>query len=184
MRDERAACVPANGHLLPTDGARCTTITAPWEERRGGSRQVCPEDCKPLNIAPPAQCRRAHVHAPENTTNMQPDLRERIIKALRTPGRKADMLIERYLGFPNGEGGCLPYTESVETALTLLPANTHFLCGRSEEGMLFWCDVGFRPQVQAWGETLAAAVAGAVFAYRTHPDIAAAPAPHRTRDAH
>jgi hypothetical protein len=65
-----------------------------------------------------------------------------------------------------------------------LPANTHFLCGRSEEGALFWCDVGFRPQVQGWGETLAAAVAGAVFAYRTHPDIAAVPTPHRTRDAH
>lgn len=114
---------------------------------------------------------------------MQPEFRERIIKDLRTPGRKADMLIERYLGFPSGERGCLPYTQSVETALTLLPPNTHFLCGRSEEGALFWCDVGFRPQVQAWGETLAAAVAGAIFAYRTHPDLATAPAPQRSRDA-
>lgn len=114
---------------------------------------------------------------------MQPEHRERILKALRTPGRKADMLIERYLGFPNGAGGCRPYTQSVEVALTLLPPNTHFLCGRSEEATLFWCDVGFRPQVQAWGETLAAAVAGAIFAFRTHPDVTTAPASQRTRDA-
>lgn len=102
---------------------------------------------------------------------MEPAHRERIIKALRCPGRRADMLIEHYLGFPNRERGCLPYTSSVEAALSLMPPNTHFLCGRSEEAKLFWCDVGFRPQVQAWGETLAAALAGAVFAYRTHPDV-------------
>lgn len=102
---------------------------------------------------------------------MQAEQRERIIKQLRQPGRKADMLIERYLGFPGGPHGCRPYTQNVETALTLLPPNVHFLCGRFEEGSLFWCDVGFRPQVQAWGQTMAAAVAGAVFAYRTHPDV-------------
>jgi hypothetical protein len=43
---------------------------------------------------------------------MQPELRERIIKALRSPGRKADMLIERYLGFPNGEGAVCPTRSS------------------------------------------------------------------------
>lgn len=102
---------------------------------------------------------------------MQPEQRQKMLKQLRQPSRKADMLIERYLGFPNGEEGCKPYTSVVEAALTLLPKNVHFLCGRSEEGLLFWCDVGFRPQVQAWGETLAAAIAGATFAYRTHPEV-------------
>lgn len=102
---------------------------------------------------------------------MQPELRQNLLKQLRQPSQKADMLIERYLGFPNRDGGCKPYTSVVEAALTLLPKNVHFLCGRFEEGPLFWCDVGFRPQVQAWGETLAAAIAGATFAYRTHPDV-------------
>jgi len=102
---------------------------------------------------------------------MKPELRDRVITQLRQSSRKADMLIERYLGFPGGTGGCLRYTQDVEAALTLLPDSVHFLCGRFEEGRLFWCDVGFRPQVQAWGETMAAAMAGAIFAYRTHPDV-------------
>jgi hypothetical protein len=101
---------------------------------------------------------------------MKPEFREKILKQLRQPGRRADMLIERYLGHPGGEGGTRAYSSDVEAALTLLPEGVHFLCGRFEEGKLFWCDVGFRPQVQAWGETMAAAIAGAVFAYATHPE--------------
>lgn len=107
---------------------------------------------------------------------MTPEFREEVIRQLRHPGQRADMLIERYLGHPNGPNGCKDYTQDVEAALTLLPKGVHFLCGRFEEGALFWCDVGFRPQVQAWGETMAAAVAGAVFAYLTHPDVGAAEA--------
>lgn len=102
---------------------------------------------------------------------MNPDQRQRIILDLRTAGQKADMLIENYLGRPGGASGCKPYTRDTEAALSLLPTNTHFLCGRFEGGTLFWCDVGFRPQVQGWGDTLAAAIAGAIFAYRTHPDV-------------
>lgn len=103
-------------------------------------------------------------------TMMNTEFREKLLTQLREPGRKADMLIERYLGNPGAAAGCRPYTQDVEAALTLLPAGVHFLCGRFEEGKLFWCDVGFRPQVQAWGSTMAAAIAGAVFAYLTHPD--------------
>jgi len=99
------------------------------------------------------------------------DFREKLLKQLRVPSRKADMLIERHLGNPSGEFGCRPYTSDVEAALTLLPTGVHFLCGRFEEGNLFWCDVGFQPQVQAWGETMAAAIAGAIFAYLTHPEV-------------
>lgn len=104
---------------------------------------------------------------------MEPDFREKILKQLRIPSRKADMLIERHLGHPGGKFGVQPYTSDVSAAMTLLPHGIHFLCGRFEEGELFWCDVGFRPQVQAWGETMAAAIAGAVFAYLTHPDVKA-----------
>ncbi len=103
---------------------------------------------------------------------MKSDFRSDLLKQLRAPSRKADMLIENYLGNPNGELGCKPYTSDVEAALSLLPSGVHFLCGRFEEGALFWCDVGFRPQVQAWGETMAAAIAGAIVAYLTHPDSA------------
>ncbi|MHB8453353.1 MAG: hypothetical protein ACYDDO_01390 [Acidiferrobacterales bacterium] len=102
---------------------------------------------------------------------MKAEHRETIIKQLRHPGRKADMLIERHLGFPNGADGCKPYTQNVEAALNLLPQGVFFHCGRFEEGGMFWCDVGFRPQVQGWGDNLAAAVAGAIFAYLTHPDV-------------
>lgn len=102
---------------------------------------------------------------------MNAEQRQHVLVQLRQPGRKADMLIEQHLGFPNGSGGCRPYTTVVEAALTLLPDGVHFLCGRSEESAEFWCDVGFRPQVQAWGKTLAAAIAGASFGYRTHPDV-------------
>lgn len=102
---------------------------------------------------------------------LSPRYRDQLLSQLRRPGRKADMLIERVLGFPNGSGGCRPYTREVEAALSLLPERTHFLCGRFEEGELFWCDVGFRPhQVQAWGETMASAIAGAAVAYLTHPE--------------
>lgn len=101
---------------------------------------------------------------------MNMEFREKLLKQLREPNPRADMLIERYLGNPAGVEGCRAYTQDVEAALTLLPEDTHFLCGRFEEGKLFWCDVGFRPQVQAWGSTMAAAIAGAVFAYRTHPE--------------
>lgn len=104
--------------------------------------------------------------------DMNPQLREKLLPQLRVPSNKADMLIERYLGGPGAVEGCKPYTSNVDAALTLLPPGVHFLCGRSEESELFWCDVGFSPQVQAWGETLAAAVAGAAFAYRTHPAVA------------
>lgn len=109
---------------------------------------------------------------------MNPEQRQKIIIDLRTASPKADMLIEHHLGNPNGHSGCQPYTRDVEAALSLLPPNTHFLCGRFEGGALFWCDVGFRPQVQGWGNTLAAAIAGAIFAYRTHPDIVAGVVPH------
>lgn len=102
---------------------------------------------------------------------MNPEFREKLLTELRQPSPKADMLIERYLGHPQGADGCKPYTHDVEVALTLLPKGIHFLCGRFEEGQLFWCDVGFRPQVQAWGETMACAISGAIFAYLTHPDV-------------
>ncbi len=102
---------------------------------------------------------------------MKAEHREIIIKQLRHPSCKADMLIERHLGFPNGPEGCRPYTQDVEAALTLLPPGVFFHCGRFEEGGMFWCDVGFRPQVQGWGDNLAAAMAGAIFAYLTHPDV-------------
>ena len=102
---------------------------------------------------------------------MKPDFRDKLLKQLRVPSRKADMLIERHLGNPGGEIGCRPYTSDTEIALTLLPSGVHFLCGRFEDGKLFWCDVGFHPQVQAWGETMAAAIAGAIFAYLTHPEV-------------
>ena len=105
---------------------------------------------------------------------MPPRYRDQLLSQLRRPGRKADMLIERALGFPNGSGGCRPYTREVEAALSLLPERTHFLCGRFEDGELFWCDVGFRPQVQAWGETMACAIAGAAVAYLTHPETSSA----------
>lgn len=104
---------------------------------------------------------------------MTPEFREEILRQLRRPGPRADMLIERYLEHPNAHQGCKPYTQDVEVALTLLPSGVHFLCGRFEEGAMFWCDVGFRPQVQAWGESMAAAVSGAIFAYLTHPDVGA-----------
>lgn len=97
--------------------------------------------------------------------------RDLILKQLRHPGQKADMLIERHLGFPNGTEGCRPYTQNVETALSLLPSGVFFHCGRFDEGGMYWCDVGFRPQVQAWGDNLAAAIAGAIFAYLTHPEV-------------
>lgn len=105
------------------------------------------------------------------TTTMTPELREKIRLRLRKPGHKADMLIEHYLGRPAGANGSQPYTRDVNAALTLLPSGVHFLCGRFEGGRFFWCDVGVRPQVQAWGETMASAIAGAIFAYRTHRDI-------------
>lgn len=101
---------------------------------------------------------------------MSPEFREEILRQLRKPGPRADLLIERYLGRPTGPGGCKPYTREVEEAVALMPKNVHFVCGRFEEGNLFWCDVGTCPQVQAWGETMACAIAGAVFAYLTHPD--------------
>lgn len=107
------------------------------------------------------------------TIAMTPDFRDDILRQLRQPGPKADMLIERYLGSPGEGAGVRAYTREVETALSLLPDGVHFLSGRFEEGKLFWCDVGFRPQVQAWGETLACAIAGAIFAYRTHPEVLA-----------
>lgn len=102
---------------------------------------------------------------------MTPEFREEILQQLRRPGTKADMLIERYIGCPTNADGARAYTRDVEAALTLLPEGVHFLCGRFDEGKFYWCDVGFRPQVQAWGETLACAIAGAIFAYLTHPDV-------------
>lgn len=101
---------------------------------------------------------------------MNTEFRDKLLTQLREPGHKADMLIEHYLGNPAGTEGCRPYTQDVEVALALLPDGVHFLCGRFEEGKLFWCDVGFRPQVQAWGSTMASAIAGAIFAYLTHPE--------------
>lgn len=106
---------------------------------------------------------------------MTPKCREEVLRLLREPGPRADMLIEHHLGHPGGVNGCRPYTRDVQAALSLLPEGVHFLCGRFEEGTLFWCDVGFRPQVQAWGETMATAVAAAVFAYLTHPEVTSRP---------
>jgi len=114
---------------------------------------------------------------------MKTEHREIILKQLRHPGRKADMLIERHLGFPNGTDGCRPYTQDVEVALSLLPPGVFFHCGRFEEGGMFWCDVGFRPQVQGWGDNLAAAVAGAIFAYLTHPDAGQSEPEHAAHKA-
>ena len=104
---------------------------------------------------------------------MNPELRDKILTEIRAPSPKADMLIERYLVGSTSESGCRPYTSCAETALSLLPSGVHFLCGRFEEGKLFWCDVGFKPQVQAWGENMATAIAGAIFSYLTHPDVIA-----------
>lgn len=105
---------------------------------------------------------------------MKPEHREAVLRALRRPGPHGDSLIERILGGPGGAGACPPYTRDVAAAMSLLPRGVHFLCGRLEGTERYWCDVGFRPQVQAWGESLACAIAGAVFAYRTHPDVIAA----------
>jgi hypothetical protein len=117
----------------------------------------------------PVACNRCYMDILRVT--MSPELRDNISRRLRKPGHKADMLIEHYLGSPAGAHGTQPYTHDVNTALSLLPNGVHFLCGRFEQGRLFWCDVGVRPQVQAWGETMAAAIAGAIFAYRTHPSF-------------
>ncbi len=104
---------------------------------------------------------------------MNSEYREEVLRQLRHPGVKGDMLIERFLAHPNGPGGCLPYTKDVAAAMSLLPKGVHFLCGCFEGGERYWCDVGFRPQVQAWWENLACAIAGAAFSYRTHPDVVA-----------
>ena len=101
---------------------------------------------------------------------LAPDARERLLAQLRQPGVEADRLVHEFLGRSDRDSNLPPYTREVEAAMTLLPRGVHFLCGRFEEGTLFWCDVGFRPQVQAWGENLAAAIAGAAVAYLTHPD--------------
>lgn len=103
---------------------------------------------------------------------MTPTIRKKIIKRLRRPSPHGDMLIEQRLGQPSGDNRCQPYTRDVEVALKLVPENQHILCGRFYEGEMFWCDVGFRPQVQAWGENIASAIAGAAFAYRPHPEVA------------
>jgi hypothetical protein len=119
---------------------------------------------------------------------VSPDFRENILKQLRRPSQRADMIVERYLGHPSGAEGCKPYTRDSNAAISLLPDGVHFLCGRFEEGHLFWCDVGYRPQVQAWGETMAAAIVGAIFAYLTHPEVANAttfnPGTRKTRRNH
>lgn len=104
---------------------------------------------------------------------MSPEHRDAVLRQLRHPSMRGDMLIERFLGHPGGAGGCLPYTRDVAAAMSLLPKGVHFLCGRFEGSERYWCDVGWRPQVQAWGDSLACAIAGAVFAYRTHPDVLA-----------
>ena len=104
---------------------------------------------------------------------LQAQQREQILKQLRQPGPDADRLIGQYLGLGNlAQQDLPPYTTDVEVALKLLPQGVFFLCGRSEGSSLFWCDVGFRPKVQHWGESLAAAIAGAIFAYLTHPEVA------------
>ena len=100
--------------------------------------------------------------------------REEVLRILNTPGARSDSLIHTYL-FGDESRPCRRYTTDVEEALSLLPEGVHFLTGRFEDGKLFWCDVGFRPQVQAWGENLAAAIASAAFAYLTHPDYGKEP---------
>jgi hypothetical protein len=114
---------------------------------------------------------------------MDPEFRQQILRELRAPSGRADMLIERHLREPGAAAGRHPYTSDVEAALTLLPSGVHILCGRFEGGTLFWCDVGFRPQAQAWGETMAAAIAGAVFAYLTHPELDASVSGHTPGNA-
>ncbi|MCG6871206.1 MAG: hypothetical protein LJE84_02855 [Gammaproteobacteria bacterium] len=94
---------------------------------------------------------------------------KKIQQQLRRPGLKADMLIEHYLGNPGGASGARPYTRDLDAALSLVPEGVHFLSGRFEDGLLFWCDLGCRPQVQAWGESLPAAIAGAALAWHLHP---------------
>ena len=97
----------------------------------------------------------------------------RLLQQLRTPCLKSYMLIERYLGFPGDENGCRPYTRDIDAALGLIPPGVPFVCGRGGDGSMFWCDVGFRPRVQAWGESLPCAIAAAAFAYRMHPVVVA-----------
>lgn len=102
--------------------------------------------------------------------------REQLIRRLRDPGREADLLLAQYLVDASlAEAEVAPYTSRVESALTLLPATLHWLCGRSEDGQWYWCDVGMQPQVQAWGRTPAAAIAAAAFAYFTHPVVQKSP---------
>ncbi len=105
-----------------------------------------------------------------------------IVEALRRSGPDADLLFARHLGLTQGGRQCRPYTQDVETALSLLPPGVYFHCGRFDEGTLFWCDVGNCPQVQAWGDTLAAAIAGGIFAYLTHPDLSPGGAPGAPTD--
>ena len=79
---------------------------------------------------------------------MTPKVRDDVLERLRQPGLEADMLIEAHLNHPGEESGCRSYTSNVEDALQLVPSSEHILCGRFHAGKMFWCDVGFRPQVQ------------------------------------
>ncbi|MDH3469153.1 MAG: hypothetical protein OES26_25275 [Gammaproteobacteria bacterium] len=101
--------------------------------------------------------------------SLTPKEREEILRILTKPGTCADSLIHTYLG-TEASHPRRRYTTDVDEALSLVPNGVHFLAGRFEGGRLFWCDVGYRPQVQAWGENLASAIASAAFAYLTHPD--------------
>ena len=91
--------------------------------------------------------------------------RNELLKQLRESGSESDRIICDYLGIEDFEW----ITADFERAVTLIPSGLPFLVSRNENGDRYWCDVGKCPQVQAWGRTAAAAVAGAAFAYHTHP---------------
>jgi len=97
------------------------------------------------------------------------EAREDVLRQLETPGPASDALITDLLDL----GEERAYSSDTDVAMTLVPESVHFLTGRPKGSPWFWCDIGYRPQVQAWGKTIAAAIAAAAVAYRTHPKVAA-----------
>ena len=162
---------------------RCSRSNGSWWRHSDGSGRpgkenaVCAQAKQVFVATTVPGCRAYIVSSPaaarvEIVRTLSAVRREQIIEQLRRPGPDADRLIDHYLAQAVGEcrqQDC-SYTSDVECALALLPDGVFFLCGRFEDGGHFWCDVGFRPKVQAWGESLASAIAGAIFAYCTHPE--------------